>query len=440
MKNFLSSAIFLLIGIALISSCTKEDAVIKPADDKDQSVKQTTEITLEEARADLESLLADIDNPLSRAGGNYRRIKNSYSLPVNGAETRSGDSTSQLVHIFNFENNQGYAIMSGDKRIPSLLALTEKGSITQDESINIPGVALFLEGVEEMYSNLLGGPGNWEPLDSTRLGGGGYTELGNSEHIVYPQGGLCSVKWGQREPYNMYCPIKNDTITKTGCAATAIAQLMSIHKYPESYDGYIFPWDRMNAYIGGIDYVSYNPVGIDGIARLMQQLGLKKNLDVTYGTQSGADVKNTLRTLKNFGYSQWGTHQDYDISAIVSDIKTGYPVLLSGYSEKKKKIVLGIHVGYEYDGGHEWLVHGLLEGIVTAKTYNSEGVLVNTYKMKTNYFLCNWGWSGLHDGYYWSGAFNTNTDGDFPVDEPSTRSDMPGYYQHKLTIITGIRP
>lgn len=91
MKNHFKMVLFVLIGITLISSCTKEDALKKSTNDKEQSARQTTEITLEEAQADLESLLADIDNPLSRAGGNYRRIKEAYSLPVNGAETRSDD-------------------------------------------------------------------------------------------------------------------------------------------------------------------------------------------------------------------------------------------------------------------------------------------------------------------------------------------------------------
>ncbi|MGM9774781.1 MAG: Spi family protease inhibitor [Candidatus Egerieousia sp.] len=230
MKNHFKMVLFVLIGITLISSCTKEDALKKSTNDKEQSARQTTEITLEEAQADLESLLADIDNPLSRAGGNYRRIKEAYSLPVNGAETRSDDSTHQLVHIFNFEDNQGYAIMSGDKRIPSLLALAEKGSITKDKAIDIPGVALFLEGVENMYSNVLRAPGNWEPIDTTMASlPGGYAIIGDWENTVYPQYGLCSVKWGQNSPYNKYCPIKEGEPTATGCAATAIAQLMSIH-------------------------------------------------------------------------------------------------------------------------------------------------------------------------------------------------------------------
>ena len=80
----------------------------------------------------------------------------------------------------------------------------------------------------------------------------------------------------------------------------------------------------------------------------------------------------------------------YNENAIISAIKSGYPVLARGNSGKKK--VLGIRVGWK--GGHAWVY---------------DGVLVASKDGKSNNFVhCNWGWGGYKNGYYISKAFNAN--------------------------------
>jgi len=237
--------------------------------------------------------------------------------------------------------------------------------------------------------------------------------------------------------------MKNNAPTYTGCVATAVAQLMAIYKFPESYDNYSFSWGDMTSNKYG-KYCSSK--GQDDIAILMQQLGLKKNLDVSYGNNSsGAKTENIIRTLKSFGYSQPGVLIGYRTIEVIEDLKKGYGVLICGYSNKTTTRFLGIKIKTKYSGGHQWLAHGLLERRREIKHYNSNGNYVSSSYESQWYPLCNWGWGGNRDGYYLSAAFDTNNGCLFSEGEPTSRSgDLPEgtsdyNYQFKISAITGIR-
>lgn len=74
---------------------------------------------------------------------------------------------------------------------------------------------------------------------------------------------LLTCKWGQSIYYNLYTPVVGGKQSPTGCVATAMAQVMYYHKWPEnptgmgfatdeygneysmSFDGITFEWDKM---------------------------------------------------------------------------------------------------------------------------------------------------------------------------------------------------
>ena len=53
---------------------------------------------------------------------------------------------------------------------------------------------------------------------------------------------LVQTNWYQSRPYNDLCPMIDETQTVTGCVATAVAQLMYYHQWPQKactdIDGY----------------------------------------------------------------------------------------------------------------------------------------------------------------------------------------------------------
>jgi len=197
-KIILYSSIISLLTLSL-SSCANDIEIVDTSS-KDSTQHIITKISIEEAKSDLESLLNDVDVFSSRGNDiqSFRKIKSSYSVPIYSSCSRAEETDTTVIHVFNFENNEGYAIMSGDNRLPSLISLTDSGSLEEEVEIEDPGVALFLEGMDNMY---LERKQNFSPDYDVdyNVGNGSanysYNIYGEWENIVYNQYGVCPVKW-----------------------------------------------------------------------------------------------------------------------------------------------------------------------------------------------------------------------------------------------------
>lgn len=265
----------MLLAVSILTGCGQYDLSDKINSQPDRHV-----ISLEDAKKELQDLLRDVDSGHTRSlEAGSRRIGTSYVISSKRA-TRS-DSITPLIYIINFENNQGYAMMSADDRVPSLLCLVETGNISPTDSILNEGFMIFCDGLEEYYQRKLYGGKHDIGLDTgisehpvINISDGPYRTYGPWENIVYKQNGYCPVKWNQENPYNNFCPqiqIK-DKKALAGCVAIAVGQLMATHKYPSSYNKHLFNWIAMTRYPCA-DYLSQDAQ--NQVARLIQQLGTK---------------------------------------------------------------------------------------------------------------------------------------------------------------------
>ena len=138
--------------------------------------------------------------------------------------TTRGEEVYNPYYIFNAEDGKGCVIISGDDRLPEVLAYSKEESI--DES-NIP------EGLEELL-----------PILKVRGGtrGEAYGDI-PAEYIprnTTPIPCLMDYVWRQNSPLNQYCPIlyeegsRPDIHALIGCAPIAISQVMAFFKYPDS--------------------------------------------------------------------------------------------------------------------------------------------------------------------------------------------------------------
>lgn len=417
----------LMLALFLVFTSCENEEVAEVEVESFSALSDT--ISVEEAQAELEQLLYDVyGNGSNKSVSAGKRIAGSFTVRKFGGGLKSTGCEVPVAHIFNFENHNGFAIMSGSRSMPSLFALADTGELVESASVDNPGFAEFLQRMEDDCDNQK----TWGPDERK--------EYGEWKTKVYKEGGYCKVKWGQRSPYNNFCPEQNGQRTATGCVATAVAQLMSIYKYPTSRNGYSYSWSGMTASkkASGCSLKSQ-----EQIARLMAELGSGENLSMEYGVSaSGAKSGNIVRTLANFGYSNSGSLKGYNTDEVVSELKDGYSVLVVGYSAKKEKKVLGVRVKTTYSGGHCWLCHGLLERRREVKTYDSNNVLIDTMTEIMWYPLCNWGWDGVYDGYFLSGAFDAKNGKEFPGDLKGQRleSDADEYnFQYSIKSIIGIR-
>lgn len=242
---------------------------------------------------------------------------------------------------------------------------------------------------------------------------GGYITIINQiDSIVVNEDGQCPVKWGQWAPYNTYCPFG----CPTGCVATAVAQLMSIYRYPTSYAGYTFDWDAMIA-------DSTN----NGVAQLMYLLGLYGNLGMNYSpTGSNAALASVPHTLENFGYYDGGEHALYRTIHIMADVMSGRPVLIDGVCSYQICVYnpLGvlIYFGCSQEGGrHTWLGDGGKIITVTSHIFNFlDGSYTCNGPVTYNYVHCNFGWkeSWTNPNEIYDGFFLTDDIGYFYTGKP----------------------
>lgn len=421
MKKLLKTMlVFIMVAVAV--SCSDEEATVVPV--KEDNIKTDTKISIEQARQDLLGLLADIDSERSRSYGKLpRTIKEAHSFKLGGNESRSEETPD--YYVFNFDNNQGYAIMSGDERMPSLIALTDSGSFNENDSFDNPGLDIF-------YAKLDTGKIVITPIEP---GGDGCINWGDSTYLhymdwvntVYKRKGYCPVKWGQGNPYRNYTFTDDYFPAPTGCAATAMAQYMAIYQYPKSYNSYSFNWEEMTySQYGGF----CSNEGMENIARLMEQLGTEQNLDTDYRINEGYSLpENIPRTFRAFGYTSGGVISDYSTSKMISEVASAHPVLAYGYNEKNQ--------------GHIWLIHGLLKRSRVIETRELKTKKVLKTEIETEWYpLCNWGSEGKHDGYYLGNVFDANKgpvyDDDMSIPERE-ESEEDLNFKNKLKIITGIR-
>lgn len=424
MKKLIFSCLWSLLLI--LAGCQAHDDF---GETKTSDNALSCDVSMEDARLELEKLLDDVYGKQTTRANEHggKVISTSYThRELVEATTRSEEPDTLTYYIFNFANNNGYAVMAGNSEMPSLIALAETGNCIAGQVVVNPGTHLYFKGMNDFYKNV--------GVDGSNFGGDETIKIAEEwQNTVIQPGNLCKVKWGQEDSYDDYCPIISGERAPTGCVATACAQLMSIYKYPAQYNGYSFNWDAMTAspYAKACTTQAQSQ-----IARLMQQLGLPKNLDMQYGSQaSGAYDKDIPRTLKNFGYAKGGNVIDYNTTNVVTELQQGYPILVGGCRAETSA-----NNKTEYKG-HQWLCCGLLKRSREIKIYNRYRTYLGSKVEEFWYPFCNWGWDGNADGYYLSNAFdayNKHYDEDLSLD-----TDLPNgvgrNYQYFLKTVIGIR-
>ena len=157
--------------------------------------------------------------PISRAEA--EAIAGRYITVERGAElrgNRAGNADAMPYYVFNAAHEQGFAIIAGDDRVAPLLGYSDRGSI--DASNMPPALAAWLDEVAAAVASM---PETAAPAAETK----------EATPVV---DALVKTQWYQLTPYNDKCPAKD---VYTCCVATAMAQIMNYHRWPEKGYGTI---------------------------------------------------------------------------------------------------------------------------------------------------------------------------------------------------------
>ena len=359
--------------------------------------------------------------------GRQARLAPSTSSPtlMLAHEAKSADGVTDYF-VFNRGTNQGFVIVSADDQALPVLGYSDNGTFVAED---IPdNMRWWLSEYQRQIEWMRSHP-SAQPL-----------RLATLSTSVAP---LLTTQWNQGRPYNLLCPEVEGTSSGrawTGCVATAVAQIMKYHRWPNQGTGHHsygwtapdgnrvtlsadfaqsrYQWSVM-ADRYGLDYDNniYAANGnenwslatqaqIDEISRLMSDVGIA--LDMNYGSSgSGAASANVLPALSIFfGYTSTMRHllrnyEDYyDLGeswdAIMrAELDAGRPIYYSGSNN---------------NSGHAFVFDG----------YDTNG-----------YFHINWGWGGTSDGYFASASLNPNEQG---------AGSSEGGYNMGQTAVIGIEP
>ena len=281
-------------------------------------------------------------------------------------------------YVFNAKQQQGFVIVSGDESTEAILGYADEGSF--DETALPSNVKAWLESYARQIDALSQG----KVEEGTRR---------VSTHAAIAP--MTKTKWDQDDPYNLQCPTRSGNTAPTGCSATAMAQVMAYHKWPEasvpsipSYTigGYttsatnagVVDWANIKDHYTGSETTTEK----NAVARLMRLCG--QSLMMKYGTSaSGAFLDNCGNQLTDiFGYKQGARHIDRTNYTAASWDETIYTEL-----QQERPV---IYEGSATGGGHAFVCDG----------YDGNG-----------FYHINWGWSGRYNGYYKLSVLNPHGGG-----------------------------
>ncbi len=223
---------------------------------------------------------------------------------------------------------------------------------------------------------------------------------------------LLSTAWGQADPYNLMTPGDGSCAhTLTGCVATAWAQLMRYHQWPEQGTGsHSYPWNgtRLEADFNVLYRWDLMPSALTGstpeaqnaVALLMRHAGIAAEMDygcsVSGSTEYASNILDTYfryKAMKKITRAATPSSEEW-LNHFRTEFEAGRPVIFSIFTT-------------DNSGGHE----------VVADGYQDDA---------TDLIHINYGWEGYRDGWY-----NVTTD-----------FEAGGYLwgANSQVIVTGIEP
>ena len=278
-------------------------------------------------------------------------------------------------YVFNIGSRDGFVIVSGDDCAPEILGYADSGEVDPQ---NMPeNMKAWLQGYADQIE--------WMKEKGIKAQTRSIAKAG-AKSAIEP---LLKSEWNQYSPFNDQCPTyTKDAETKhyvTGCVATAMAQIMYYHKWPEActaipqytptganascptlpaLESTTFDWAKMcDTYNGSEDGTE--------VAKLFKYCGTAVQMNYAEGGSSASTGTAVYALMNYFGYSSGARYLGRSgytyaqwIDIIYGELAAGRPVLYDGQST---------------GGGHAFVCDGYEED---------------------DLFHINWGWGGQSNGVF----------------------------------------
>ena len=311
---------------------------------------------------------------------------------VQAAKAEGETAGEAAVYVFNRGEGDGFLVLPADDCAPAVLGYSDSGAIASDEAQIPDGLRYWLGTLADQIAWRNRNGNNQGFLFNGKTNGSKHVHADRQEPGIdkvrtdrEPIPPLCTTRWNQSEPYYNFCPTLNQQRCYTGCVATAMAQAMKYHNWPETGEGsnsyswgstvlrmdfskVTFEWDAM---LDSYAEDNYTREEANAVANLMRACGISVNMNYS-PSGSGALSSAIAGALGSyFKYDKSVRYEKRDFyslndweTMIYNSLKNNGPVIYNGQS---------------YEGGHSFICDG----------YDKDG-----------YFHFNWGWGGMSDGYF----------------------------------------
>ena len=287
------------------------------------------------------------------------------SLAIRKKVSRAKNAPAQQpssCYVINDEANNRFVIVSSDERMYEILGYSDEGMF---DTGRMPIALLeLINNYDRQYTLIKESP----DIDTN--------ESNNVINNVAPIPPMITSKWGQTEPFNANCPLDKsysyDTLSVTGCIATAMAQIINYWKYPTkctggtyyyfnpfysgyqlvyfNYDSYLINWNNLID-----DYTNATEEQKEEVAKLMFACGVSVAMGYSAGGSGTMDYNIPYALKHYFGYNPNIVYRNRDYyttnewnSMIMNELISGRPILYGGYDDDNGK----------KSGGHEFILDG----------------------------------------------------------------------------------
>lgn len=297
--------------------------------------------------------------------------------------------TDTLFYIFNLENNQGWIIISADKRVFPLLGWSPEGNYNPDDQP--PSFRSFLQKrkdfaliqTKELAKASEQTKNAWDIIEKAP-----YNKLTGDDEVISFEP-ILNVFWNQGCDYNAWCPVdENGPCGRAyaGCVATAQSQIMKYWNYPPQGRGshsYTSQYGELTVNFAEQHYnwqAMPTSAPNDEIAKLLYHVGV--SVEMNYANDESAaysyKVRNSLTEF--FKYS----------------FRTRYTIV-SNFAESK---LIELITNDLYQGRVVYYAGCPLQ--VTAQN-PCHAFVIDGFMSYAGYYIFhfNFGWSGNHNGYFY---------------------------------------
>ena len=369
------------------------------------------------------SIASDIDAPASRSGVRTANISCIVDCAI--GHSRSEESN---MYVVNYEDNQGFAIISKYRMENPVMAVINEGTYDFEKCSDNPGFNTFVYLAENMIKNrdsLKIDPKPFEPLEPIDTNkfvitpATQYKTVRDTLSKTIVPSKIQNLKWGQFYPEGIYCPNH-----LSGCAPTAIAMMIAhfnimnstiFYSYPErDRESDEFNWEEIKKHEISdgswcCSYEIHNKIG-----RLCRQIGEKAKSDYSDNKATSTYVSNLRPTLCAYlVYMNITDLTQYDYKTAISYLNSGL-LLMSGFAYNSDNG--NNKLPTDTIEGHTWVADGCYYARVLNKTYRKahtdlDWVFESSKIEEKTLISINWGWTGKDNsttlnGYYHGQVFN----------------------------------